>query len=155
MSVVSIPRRVEPRAPRPRTRPAARPETRRRPLHEAVAPRRSSVTTTLRRTSSLRKSSFVVVFALTLSIMGSMVVANRQVQLHSLQNQLLQAQSTYAEQVGSLTDLSAPSQVATKAGALHLVYPVAVTQVLSTPLDKPLPLPMFLGYAPVTSRANR
>jgi hypothetical protein len=113
------------------------------------------VTKTVRRSSSLHKSVVVVIIALVLSIAGSMVVANRQVQLHALQNQLLQAQSTYAEQVGSLTDLSAPSQVATKAGALHLVYPVSVTQVLSTSLDKPLRLPMFLGYAPATSRTIR
>jgi len=155
VSVVSTPRRVDPRPIRPRTRPTASPETRRRPSHEAVAPRRAAVTKTVHRSSSLHKSVVVVVIALVLSIAGSMVVANRQVQLHALQNQLLQAQSTYAEQVGSLTDLSAPSQVATKAGALHLVYPVSVTQVLSTSLDKPLRLPMFLGYAPATSRTIR
>ena len=86
---------------------------------------------------------------------GSMVVANRQVQLHALQSQLLQAQSTYAEQVGSNTNLAAPSLVATKAGALHLVYPVSVTQVPSTSLDEPLRLPKFLGYAPATSRTLR
>ena len=76
---------------------------------------------------------------------GSMVVANRQVQLHALQSQLLQAQSTYAEQVGSLTDLSAPSQIATKAGALHLVDPLTVTQVPSTSLDAPAAATEVLG----------
>lgn len=155
MSVISMPRRVNASPTRTRSRPRVQPATRRRPLHEAVAPRRASVTKTVRRSSSLRKSSAVVIVALAFSIGGSMVVANRQIQLHALQNQLLQAQSTYAEQVGSLTDLSAPSQVATKAGALHLVYPVSVTQVLSTSLDKPLRLPMFLGYAPATSRTIR
>ncbi|MEO9180368.1 MAG: hypothetical protein ABI298_01815 [Acidimicrobiales bacterium] len=155
MSVISIPRRVNTRPTRTNSRPQVRPQARRQPSHEAAAPRRASVTKTVRRTSTLRKSSVVVIVALALSIGGSMVVANRQIQLHALQNQLLQAQSTYAEQVGSLTDLSAPSQVATKAGALHLVYPVSVTQVLSTSLDKPLRLPMFLGYAPATSRTHR
>ena len=105
--------------------------------------------------SSLRKSCIIVIVALALSMAGSMVVANRQVQLHALQSQLLQAQSTYAEQVGSNTDLAAPSLVATKAGALHLVYPVSVTQVPSTSLDEPLRLPKFLGYAPATSRTIR
>jgi uncharacterized protein HemX len=120
-----------------------------------VAPRRRAVTGTWRRASSLRKSCIIVIVALALSMAGSMVVANRQVQLHALQSQLLQAQSTYAEQVGSNTDLAAPSLVATKAGALHLVYPVSVTQVPSTSLDEPLRLPKFLGYAPATSRTLR
>jgi hypothetical protein len=93
--------------------------------------------------------------ALALTLAGSMLDANRQVEIHDLQSQLLQDQSTYAEQVGNLTIISAPSQIATKAGALHLVDPVSVTQVPSTSLDAPLPLPKFSGYAPVTSRTNR
>ena len=97
----------------------------------------------------------IVVVALTLSLAGSMVVANRQIQLHALQSQLLQDQSTYAEQVGSLTLMAAPSQIATQAGALHLVDPLSVTQVPSTSLDKPLQLPKFIGYAPATSRTIR
>lgn len=97
----------------------------------------------------------IVVVALTLSLAGSMVVANRQIQLHGLQSQLLQEQSTYAEQVGSLTLMAAPSRIATQAGALHLVDPLTVTQVTSTSLDKPLLLPKFIGYAPATSRTIR
>ena len=93
--------------------------------------------------------------ALGLSIAGSMLDANRQIEIHLLQSQLLQDQSTYAEHVGTLTVMSAPSQVATKAGDLHLVDPVSVTQVPSTSLDAPLPLPKFSGYAPVTSRTQR
>ncbi|HUZ41440.1 MAG TPA: hypothetical protein VMU68_08650 [Acidimicrobiales bacterium] len=159
MSVISFPRRVDTQRPRPdvrpRTRPTARPDVRRRPTHEAVAPRRRAITGTWRRASSLRRSCIVVIIALALSMAGSMLVANRQVQLHSLQSQLLQAQSTYAEQVGSNTNLAAPSLIATKAGALHLVYPVSVTQVPSTSLDEPLRLPKFLGYAPATSRTIR
>jgi hypothetical protein len=154
MSVVSIPRRIDTRRPRTTTKPTTKRDTR-RPSHVAVAPRRRAITTSWRRASSLRKSSILVIFALALSMAGSMVVANRQVELHSLQSQLLQAQSTYAEQVGSLTDMSAPSQIATKAGALHLVDPLTVTQVPSTSLDALLPPPKFLGYAPVTSRTIR
>ena len=159
MSVITFPRRVDTGRPRrgtrPQTRPQTRPDVRRRPTHVAVAPRRRAVTGTWRNASSLRKSCVVVIVALALSMAGSMVVANRQVQLHALQSQLLQAQSTYAEQVGSNTNLAAPSLVATKAGALHLVYPVSVTQVPSTSLDEPLRLPKFLGYAPATSRTIR
>jgi hypothetical protein len=90
-----------------------------------------------------------------LSLAGSMFEANRQIEIHTLQSRLLQEQSMYAVQVGSLTNLSAPSQIATKAGALHLVDPTSVAQVPSTSLDAPLPLPKFLGYAPATSRTIR
>jgi hypothetical protein len=96
-----------------------------------------------------------VVLALSLSLAGSMIEANRQIEIHTLQTQLLQEQSAYAVQVGSLTNLSAPSQIATQAGALHLVDPSTVTQIPSKSLDAPLPLPKFLGYAPATSRTIR
>ncbi len=97
----------------------------------------------------------MVIVALALSLAGSMVVANRQVEIHQLSSQLLQVQSDYAQQVGSLTNMAAPGQIAQQAGALHLVDPVSVTQVPSTSLDAPLPLPKFLGSAPVTSRTRR
>lgn len=84
-----------------------------------------------------------------------MIVANRQIQIHQLQSRLLQEQSTYAEQVGTTTNLSATSQIATQAGRLHLVDPTSVTQVPSVSLDVPLPLPKFSGYAPATSRTIR
>lgn len=97
----------------------------------------------------------MVVVALALSLTGSMLEANRQIEIHNLQSELLQEQSSYAVQAGSLTNLSAPSQIATQAGALHLVDPTSVTQVPSTSLDAPLPLPKFSGYAPATSRTIR
>lgn len=97
----------------------------------------------------------IVVLALALSLAGSMFVANRQIEIHQLQSQLLQVQSTYAEQVGTMTNMSAPSQIAAQAGTLHLVDPLTVTQVPSTSLDVPLALPKFSGYAPVTSRTIR
>ena len=151
MSVISFPRRVH--TPRP-LRPLARPATR-QPVHQERAPRRRAVISVWRGTTVQRKSVLVVGAALALSLAGSMLVANRQIQLHQLQSQLLQDQSTYAVRVGTLTNLSAPSQIASQAGALHLVDPVSVTQVPSTSLDAILPLPKFTGYAPVTSRTNR
>ncbi|HUV58093.1 MAG TPA: hypothetical protein VMV96_04740 [Acidimicrobiales bacterium] len=150
MSVIAFPRPIDTRRVRPKLDPTAH-----QPSHRAGAPRRRAVLSIWRGASSTRRAAFVVLFALTISLVGSMIVANRQIQLHALQSQLLQEQSTYAVQVGSLTDMSAPSQIATRAGALHLVDPVSVTQVPSTSLDAPLPLPKFLGYAPVTSRTIR
>lgn len=151
MSVISFPRRVDTRRP---PRPPARPATR-RPVHQERAPRRRAAVSVWRGTSVQRKSVLVVALALVFSLAGSMLVANRQIQLHQLQSQLLQDQSSYAVRVGTLTNLSAPSQIASQAGALHLVDPVSVTQVPSTSLDAILPLPKFSGYAPVTSRTSR
>ncbi len=155
MTVISFPRRADTVRP---DRRATRRVTRapaRRPVHVATAPRRRAISSTWRGSSAWRKSAMIVVVALVLSLAGSMVVANRQIQLHALQSQLLQDQSTYAQQVGALTLMAAPSQIATQAGALHLGFPVSETQVPSTPLDKPLPLPKFIGSAPATSRTIR
>ena len=150
MSIITFPRRVD-------TRPAHRPgpSAPRRVAHGATAPRRTTLRSKWWLSSVGGRSTVIVAVALVLSLVGSMVVANRQIEIHQLQGQLLQVQSTYAEQVGALTNVSAPSQIASQAGALHLVDPVSVTQVPSSSLDVPLPLPTFLGYAPVTSRTFR
>jgi hypothetical protein len=150
VSVITFPRRVDTRPARPSSPPRTRQAT-----HRAKAPRRAVVGSRWRGASTLKKSSVVLAMSLTLAMAGSMVVANRQVEIHQLQSQLLQAQSSYADQVGALTNLAAPGQIATQAGALHLVDPVSVTQVPSTSLDAPLPPPKFLGSAPVTSRTIR
>lgn len=158
MSVITFPRRVDTRpAPRrerpsssPNSRPASRPAA-----HRAGAPRRNAVRSIWRMASAARRSSIILVVALAISLAGSMIVANRQIQIHQLQSQLLQIQSSYAEQVGAVTNMAAPSQIAAQAGALHLGDPVTVTQVPSTSLDAPLPLPKFSGNAPVTSRTHR
>ncbi len=97
----------------------------------------------------------IVLVALAICLAGSMLVANRQVELHQLQTQLLQVESNYAQQVGSLANAAAPGQIARRAGALRLVDPQTIVQVPSTPLDVPLPLPKFSGYAPATSRTAR
>lgn len=150
MSVITLPRRGEGvRRPLPEARP--------RGVHRAPSgtPRRVEDASAWRRTSSAGRAAAVVVVALALALGGTMFEASRQIELHSLQSELLQQQSNYAVSVGSLTNLSAPSQIATKAGALHLVDPTSVTQVPSTSLDAPLPLPKFIGYAPATSRTIR
>ncbi len=150
MSVISLPRRVERgRALEPPTR------SRRGARHRATAPRRAVVANGWRAASAVRKSVIIVVASLSLALFGTMLEANRQVEIHSLDSQLLQLQSNYAVHVGSLTNLSAPSLIATKAGALHLVSPTSVTQIPSTGLDVPLPLPKFSGSATATSRTLR
>jgi hypothetical protein len=149
VSVVTLPRKGS-----VRPRPSA-PGVRRAPARAAVAPRRRAVVAGLRRGSPVTRAAVIVLLALSVSIMGSMFEANRQIEIHTLQTDLLQAQSTYAAQVGSLTYQSGPGQVLADAGALRLVDPLSVTQVSSTSLDAPLPLPKFSTYAPVTSRTSR
>lgn len=150
MSVITFPRRIETVPPRRTARPTSRPTA-----HRESAPRRAAVVRRWRGATSTRKSAVIVAIAVAFSMAGSMVVANRQVEIHQMQSQLLQAQSNYAVQVGTLTNMSSPGQIAAQAGALHLVDPISVTQVSSTSLDAPLPLPKFLGSAPVTSRTSR
>ena len=82
MSVISFPRRADTLRPTSRTvRPAA---------HRAPAPRRDVAVRRWRGTSSARKAATVVVVALALSLTGSMLEANRQIEIHNLQSQLLQ-----------------------------------------------------------------
>jgi len=150
MSIISLPRTTT----RPATRPASRPASRTKTTG-ARAARHVRTTQKWALGSVQRRSLVVVIAALAIALGGSMLQANRQIELHNLQSQLLQDQSAYAEQVGSLSNLSAPSQIASNAGALHLVSPTVVIQVPSTSLDAPLPLPKFLGYAPATSRTIR
>jgi len=151
MSVITLPRRVETRE---RVHPNTKPATR-RPAHRAKGTRRRVVITVWKGTSTSRRSALIVMFAILLSLSGSMLVSSRQIEIHQLKSQLLQEQSNYAVQVGTMTNTAAPSQIAAQAGELHLVAPVVVVQVPSTSLDAPLPLPKFSGGAPATSRTIR
>ena len=151
MSVITLPRRSDTRE---RVRPTTKPVTR-RPAHRAKATRRRAVITGWMGASTSRRSALIVMTAILISLSGSMLVSSRQIEIHQLQSQLLQDQSSYAVQVGTMTNTSAPSQIAAQAGALHLVEPVVVVQVPSTSLDAPLPLPKFSGSAPATSRTIR
>ena len=160
MSVVSLPRRdvTVPRRSVPPSRTRVRPSTRVAPTpttRREALPRHAHTQGRLASISVLKKSVAIVAVAVVLSLFGSMLETNRQVELHQLQSQVLQGQSAYAAQVGSLTNLSAPSVVVSQANALHLVNPTSVTQVPTTSLDAILPLPKFSGYAGVTSRTQR
>lgn len=154
MSIISFPRRVE-TVPRRSSSPAPT-RTRRAPA-PVVAPSRPRHAAEGRRQrlTPVTKAMIVLFAAVLVSVGGMVENGSRQVELHSLQSQLLQDQSAYAQQVGSVTNLSAPSVIATQATSLHLVDPSSVSQVPSTSLDAILALPKFVGYAPVTSRTLR
>jgi hypothetical protein len=154
MSVISFPRRVEPQ-PRRATPSHPRRESPRTTQRSSTPARRVVKQSRWSRLPVTQRAGVIVVVALVISLTGSMLEANRQVELHQLQSNLLQMQSNYAEQVGSSSNPSAPSQIASQAGAMHLVNPTQVFQVPSTSLDAPLPTPKFYGYAPATSRTIR
>jgi hypothetical protein len=88
MSVISFPRRIDTR--RSPSGPAVR------PTHRQSAPRRAEAAQRWRSTSSARKAAVVFIVALAICLAGSMFEANRQIQIHQLQSELLQQQSTYA-----------------------------------------------------------
>ena len=159
MSIVSLPRRnVLPRAKAPTDRTRVRPSTRPAPTpvtRPQTRQRSDDRRGRLASVTALQKSVAIVVVAVLVALFGSMLETNRQVDLHRIQGQVIQEQSIYAAQVGSVTNLSAPSVVVSHANALHLVNPTSVTQVPATSLDAILPLPKFTGYAPVTSRTQR
>ena len=97
----------------------------------------------------------MVLIAVVISLTGSLVAASRQLQIHALQNQLLQTESSYALQVGKFTNQSAPSAIASQASSLHLVSPVAIIQIPSVPLSTVLAPPKFMGSAITTPRTQR
>ncbi len=141
MSVISLPRRLD----GPTRVPGEALDVQRRAARRAHR----------RRTTPLQRAVIVLGAALALSLGGSMLVANRQVEIHALQTHLLQVQSTYAVNVGTLTNSADPAAIAREASSLHLVDPVNVIQVPATSLAAPLPLPTFVGSAPVTPRTQR
>ncbi|NNN03571.1 MAG: hypothetical protein HKL87_06220 [Acidimicrobiaceae bacterium] len=148
MSVVSLPRRSGAPAPAPRARPriVSVPS---RPRPERVVARRRRVG------SPLVRGAIVVGLAGLIAVGGTLVATARAVQLHQLDSQVLDAQASYAAQVGSASNVSTPSVVASAASTLHLVNPTSVTQVPSVSLGVTLGLPQFSGWAPVTPRTSR
>jgi hypothetical protein len=143
MSVITMPRRLEPtQTPRVRTAPARHRTTR--------ATRRR-----WRERSTTFKVSLIVASTVIVLLAGSSYAAQRQVQIHQLQMNLLQDQARYAAQVSALTNEAAPARVAIQAGHLHLVVPSSVTQIPAVSLNAPLPLPQLQGAYSVSSRTYR
>jgi hypothetical protein len=98
------------------------------------------------------RAAIIGAVAMFVVLVGNTYTAQRQIELHNLQAQLLQAQSSYAQQVSDYTNIAAPGRVATDAGNLHLVEPTSVTQIASVPLTTPLALPTFTSKVKPISR---
>jgi len=149
VSIISFPRRELTRVP-------SRPKTTRRVTSTPRSTHRverRSLRTKIAGISLPMRAAAVGTAALFVVLVGNTYSAQRQVQLHEMQTQLLQAQSAYAEQVATLTNVADPARVASRAGSLHLVVPSSVSQIAPVSLDIPLPLPKLAGKDVVTSRS--
>jgi hypothetical protein len=137
MSVITLPRRPAP--PRPRSQSAAH-----RPA------RRTWSRLWVERTT-LTKVAAIAIVAIAAILLGNAYATERQIEIHQLQTELLQAQSHYASQVAALTDSTAPARIASRAGALHLVVPSEVIQIPTVPLDVVLAPPTLNApYTPIS-----
>ena len=128
MSIVALPRRAETRIPT-----LARPRT----VRQHAAPKPLVARWTKRSTST--KLAAIAISTMVVLLAGNSYAAQRQVEIHQLQTNLLQNQSQYAYQISALTNAAAPARVASQAGHLHLVVPTLVTQISAVPLNVRLP----------------
>ena len=139
MSIVSVPRRLVVRPPSTPGRTSGR-----------VASRQAVRRARLVRISLMTPAVFVVI---ALILVGSLIMANeRQMQIGSLQRQLMDAQANYAQSVDDFTRAAAPERIATAAGSMHLTVPKQVIQIQAAPLNVPLGLPKIRGGSSVVSR---
>jgi hypothetical protein len=84
----------------------------------------------------------MVVVALLIVVGGQAMLANGQVRMSRLDQQLQIAQSEHRQQELNVTKLETPSRIVGSAtGQLHMVHPGHVTQLPSVSLQKPLPAP--------------
>lgn len=144
MSVVALPRRPEADLKVPRRAPSHRPATKRPSLIQRWSTR-----------SHIVRVSLVLGVAVGVVLLGNAYATERQVEIHQMQTEILQAQSRYAAEVAALTNSTAPAKIASGAGALHLVVPTSVSQISTVSLTTPLALPtLTVRYTP-TSRIYR
>lgn len=152
MSVISFPRRIDSAPTRHRT-----------PRQTVTTPRRQTSTRSIRFESATTttpyrvwaKSIGVLVFALVIVAVGALENAQRQVKLHNDQTEILNLESSYAVQLGAVSNLSAPNVIASNAANLHLVEPTSVHQIAAVSVTTPLPTPTFATPVTVMPRTSR
>jgi hypothetical protein len=84
----------------------------------------------------------MVVVALLIVVGGQAMLANGQVRMARLDQQLQAAQSQHRERVVAVTKLETPSRIVGFAtNQLHMIHPSTVTQLPSVSLRTPLPAP--------------
>jgi cell division protein FtsL len=97
----------------------------------------------------------MVVVALLIVVAGQAMLANGQVRMARIDQQLQIAQSEHRQQVLEETRLETPSRIVGAATSqLHMTLPSHVTQLPSVSLNTPLPAPNVTP-APATSAAGQ
>ena len=97
----------------------------------------------------------MVVVALLIVVGGQAMLANGQVRMSRLDQQLQIAQSEHRQQELNVTKLETPSRIVGSATAqLHMVHPSHVTQLPSVSLQKPLPAPSVTPGATTATTAT-
>jgi len=140
MSVVTLPRRIEPAPQRERAVAAHR------------ATHKTTVVTKWRSNSAAVRVAVILILAASIVLLGNAYATQRQIEIHQMQVQLLKEQAAYAAQIAALTNSTAPAVIASRAAGLHLGAPSTVTQIQSVPLNVPLPPPALNGRYHLLSR---
>jgi len=158
MSVISFPRRPEVTV-RPTRRVREAPPRRERQVRRVPAPATREVAFTSKDVVAVnplvRRCLIVVAVAVLLLVGGMFENGQRQVRLLALQNELQAEQSTVAMEAATVSNMSAPSVVASFALSHHLVQPLSVNQIPATSLSHVLALPTFTRPVVVTARSQR
>jgi hypothetical protein len=95
--------------------------------------------------------AIMVVVALLIVVAGQAMLANGQVRMTGLEQQLQSAQAQHSQRELSVSELETPSRIVGYAtGQLKMVHPGHVTQLPSVPLTTPLPTPT-VTQAPATA----
>jgi hypothetical protein len=99
----------------------------------------------------------LVLSSLLAVVVGQALLANGQVRLSGLQNQLTLEQSSHRQAELAVSELETPSRVVAAASAqLHMVRPAQVTELPYVSLTTPLPTPKVTpAPAPVTAPTTR
>jgi hypothetical protein len=96
----------------------------------------------------------MVVMALLVVVGGQAMLADGQVRMARVDQQLQLAQSEHRQQVLDVTKKETPSRIVGAATAqLHMVHPSHVTQLPYVSLKTPLPTPDVTQAAPSSSAA--
>ena len=94
----------------------------------------------LRRSLHVPVAVAALLLSLLLVVVGHSVVAQGQLKIGKLGDQLTQEQAVHRATVLDVAALETPARISAAAGTLHLTAPAGVLQLPTVPLDQPLPL---------------
>jgi cell division protein FtsL len=94
----------------------------------------------------------ILVVSLFAIVIGHTMLAQGQLRLGSLNDQLSKEQSIHSATVLQVAALETSARISSEAGSLHLVQPTQILQLPSVPLDKALPT-LKISPAPAPAAA--